>query len=797
MSDPLLIVTLIITMALVCERFLYACVCLVLYLMGICNDGKSTWFVTLFIQNMSSLAAGTLSAFSRLLSVSIRTLLWCMVVMGVWWVLYYASRHSAPALIMFQRVYNAEVGGILRLAIVVPMQMLQLIWDAVIPLWNVVVYCVHSIPTRILLENVLDIEGLAEVKAFIVHLAYFVQKFLMSLVDYVQVIINPPDLFDADFRLIDLMTPFAELRLAVSYGLTWVGRMCSVASSVVDIALYPFLDINFGLALHNLGNGLLYLIIHVPAVTVDRCKAGGGELVYCLPDFEPVFDLVVEGIRNVGNLVDNWLDIVMVIVQSVLTGTSPACDVGMAVIDIGAKSFMMGLNETTVVGIGTSAFALTDGWNIQVFERSESHNFPDAFPVAVRVNYGIAKVSASVDIPGLLGCMCSNQDYGMQIVCAVAPLDLLETSYFVPVEFSIPTTSFYMSCERAKIKVETIRRPVTRFTSNSQSTVRSPVAEAAIWVRPMCSSEMIDMGCIETFKLSGCFPYCMALWTKGYKGSLVLRPASDWWNTVAMVSRDCGLHTWDLRDGELKELTSTLRQKSGITSPWSKMEVQVNNTRCVYSGNTFSRMIKSAETTASAYSKHRSITLETQPFAFAGDLVFTAVHTSTSNTGVEFWGIEVHRIWGNQVLFLLKIICSVTICLIPFNSSSERGPHFSKRSKHCLRLSSGCCLRLCSRSVVCCSICRSACLSATDSVVVVIGGSSCCFSSRGGAVVVVVGGVDGDASKKSARIPATDFLVSRSTVRFGRTSRSWIALEKLMSFLVEVVVVAALLLLLL
>ena len=427
--------------------------------------------------------------------------------------------------------------------------------------------------------------------------------------------------------------------------------MCSVASSVVDVALYPFLDINFGLCLHNLGNGLLYFLIHVPATTVDRCReSAGSSVVYCLPDFDPVFDLLTEGLRNAGNLIDNWMDITMVIVQSVLTGTSPACDVGMAVVDVSSQSMLiMGINETTIVGLASSAFALTDGWNVQVFERSERHNYPDAFPMPVFVHYGIARVSASVDVTGLLGCTCSNQAYGMQLTCAVAPLDPLEPSYFVPVEFAVPTTSFYMGCSRSKIKVETIRKPVTRFTSNSQSSVRSPVAEAAIWVRPMCSSEVIDIVCIETFKLAGCFPYCMALWTKGYTGSLVLRPANDWWNTVSMVARDCGLHTWDLVDGEMKEITSTLLQKSGVTSPWASVEVQVNSTRCVYSGDTFSRMIKSEASTA--YGEHRSITLSEQPFAFAGDLVFTAVQTT-----IGTWGIEVHRIWGNQVMILLLLL---------------------------------------------------------------------------------------------------------------------------------------------
>ena len=745
-----------VTCALVAERVLYACVCLLFFIFGLGPDHKSTWFVSLFVQNTMSLVSGIANSLARLLAVSIRAVVWCVVIIMIWWALYYARRHSAPALIMFQRVYNSDMGGALRLAIVVPAQLLQLIWDAVVPMWNLVFYCIKTIPVRVVLENILDPGGLAEVEECVKHLALFIQQVIVSLFDYVSIILAPPvKSFDADLRLLDLMTPLAEWRLAVSNVLAWTGRMCSVASSVVDVTMYPFLDINFGLCVHNMCNAFLYFFIHVPAITVDRCKAGNGILVYCLPDFEPVFELLVEGLRNMGNLVDNWMDITMIIIQSVLTGTSPACDVGMAVIDLSSQSSLMGFNETTIVGIATSAFSLTDGWNVQVFERSERQNYPNAFSMPVRVNYGIAKVSASMDVAGLLGCECFNRAYGMQIICAVAPLDHLESSYIVPVEFAVPTTSFFMACERAKIKVETIRKPVTRYTSNSHSSVQSPVAEAAIWVTPMCSSEAVDVVCIDTFKLAGCFPYCMALWTKGYTGSLVLRSADDWWNTVAMVSRDCGLHTWDLVDGDLKETTSKLLRPTGVTSPWSQVEVQLNNSQCVYSANVFSRMDKTYA--SPAYSEHRSIRLTGQPFAFAGDLVFTAVET---NMGI--WGIEVHRIWGNQVIAACRVITHLNPC----NTSSERGPHFCNSSKQVLRVSSGCCLRCCSRSTVCCSMCNRACLRASDSTVSTTRGL---WST--------------DASKKSDKTPATDFLMCRLTVRLGKINSSWIALEKLMSFL--------------
>jgi hypothetical protein len=70
-------------------------------------------------------------------------------------------------------------------------------------------------------------------------------------------------------------------------------------------------------------------------------------------------------------------------------------------------------------------------------------------------------------------------------------------------------------------------------------------------------------------------------------------------------------------------------------------EVQLNSSHCVYAPNTFSRMIRN---TTNAYASYRSVAITGQPFAFAGDLALTAV-----NTVGDTWGIDVQRVWGNQV----------------------------------------------------------------------------------------------------------------------------------------------------
>jgi hypothetical protein len=71
-------------------------------------------------------------------------------------------------------------------------------------------------------------------------------------------------------------------------------------------------------------------------------------------------------------------------------------------------------------------------------------------------------------------------------------------------------------------------------------------------------------------------------------------------------------------------------------------EVQLNGTRCVYAPNAFSRMLR---TTSAAYEPYRYVLRSGQPFAFAGDLVLTAV-----NTVGDTWGIDIQRVYGNQVI---------------------------------------------------------------------------------------------------------------------------------------------------
>jgi hypothetical protein len=154
-------------------------------------------------------------------------------------------------------------------------------------------------------------------------LAGFTKSSVVGMADYVPKFIYPcstksDTCYDPGERTYNFITPISELRrMAVAISKI-LDNMCAGITGPADIILYPLLDINTAKAVHNIGNSILYSIIHIPSVTYQRCKDhgnGGENLVMCLPDFEPPTNMLVAGLRNLGDMLDNWLDVSSIIVQ--------------------------------------------------------------------------------------------------------------------------------------------------------------------------------------------------------------------------------------------------------------------------------------------------------------------------------------------------------------------------------------------------------------------------------------------------------------------------------------------------
>jgi hypothetical protein len=126
----------------------------------------------------------------------------------------------------------------------------------------------------------------------------------------------------------------------------------------------------------------------------------------------------------------------------------------------------------------------------------------------------------------MMGCRCDDTDSdGIVIRCGYA---FYERVYYEVagdssddlvsyVTFQIPSTAKYMKCISTEITVKTLRWPSTRISNRPRytDTFAQGVADAAIWVKPRCSSSNNEAICLKEFRNAACFPYCLALRASG------------------------------------------------------------------------------------------------------------------------------------------------------------------------------------------------------------------------------------------------------------------------------------------
>ena len=198
----------------------------------------------------------------------------------------------------------------------------------------------------------------------------------------------------------------------------------------------------------------------------------------------------------------------------------------------------------------------------------------------------------------------------------------------------------------------------------------------------MCTADAtkIDLDCIESFKQSSCFPYCMALHARGTGTQpMILHGASEWDSGVVMLNRHCG---WGVELGDNSSATSSSTftgSQNLVVLPQDQFGINMKtplNSSCTYHP-TASSMVPKTHTIE--YQEYDSIDLtcvETnentcQPFAFAGDIALVALPT----VGGSGWTIQVQRIFGSQsneftIIPLPQLIPSSGPCSTPSDCGS-------------------------------------------------------------------------------------------------------------------------------
>lgn len=311
--------------------------------------------------------------------------------------------------------WNNVIGPRAHAIMILPIEAASMFFGAVLPLYNTVTW----ISARVLYEGLLmplvtSPDSLLRVFTSTSRMTQAVAESLTSYTVQSLRDCSSADLTqlqasrcigDVGIRTLDLITPLTHFRDAVAIIIGWISvSICGPLAAPLDILFSPLMDINIIKAVHNIVNSILWTFVQVPIVTETRCRmfSQAEGVVMCLPDFEPAFRFLVEGLRRLGQGVDNWLDVTVLVVQEiVLPGTAPRCSDagGDPTLDVGdeVNKLLFESNNTVLVGLTETMFANTDGYNVLYYSTAKgavrSEVAENVWPIPIDVRMGVAAVT--------------------------------------------------------------------------------------------------------------------------------------------------------------------------------------------------------------------------------------------------------------------------------------------------------------------------------------------------------------------------------------------------------------------
>lgn len=655
------------------ERLIYA-------LLGLfwSNDGEvkqamSHQFIASCVEFIVNLLFALLYTLLSLVSALVTAMFWVSVVLLMGSILYVTYEQAPWVWTDLARAYNAFLGPFVNTTIVDSLDLLNTVFKGIIPLWNGSFFFINRllsgyfIPTLITESVTLGRIGVS-IYSFSKHLS-------LSLFGWVQTVVVacPASEGDACYSLVDrtldIVTPMSDVRNVVGHFVGIVRNVCDPITPLFDIATFPFMDLNLAKGLHNIVNAILYIVVQMPEITHLRCSRHKDEgVLMCTPDMDPFFSFLVTGIRDLGRMIDNWIEVVFVIMQGILgLRSTAACDgvlLTPPVLTPGLlRSTLFGSNQTVTVGLGGWLMAVTDGVFISYLGQGQTRMA--AWPSPVNVSHGVAAVTYSTSsdrdvtrlssssyastATALLGCKCVSNGQRIQLQCTVLPYEglLANQSSSVPVFFQQGATiEKSLSCSDIDIVVQSVRWPATRFSSSGTPlpdcslTRTCNQVDATVWVVPRGNCDRESTVC-------NCYPFCMATRLAGSQASaLVLYSANQWRSKVYVVKRDCNLQSTSSSMQGVFSVSDSVSDSTVVTTQASDGSPQfISSSQEQTLACTDNLLVTSIinKTVHLAYTNPTAAFLRnpSAPFVITGDTIFTAV-----KHGDGGYTVQVERLTG-------------------------------------------------------------------------------------------------------------------------------------------------------
>lgn len=170
--------------------------------------------------------------------------------------------------------WNEGIGPQVHAIIILPLELLNALVGALIPIYNTLVWVV----TRMIKEGVVVpllkapevvVRSFGAAALFARSSGVSVSQFAISTFRACN---TSTCVTDVGTRTLDVITPMSHVRDFVALWTDWVGsEVCGPIAAPMDIATAPIMDINTAKAVHNLVNAALWLVLEMPIVTEARC----------------------------------------------------------------------------------------------------------------------------------------------------------------------------------------------------------------------------------------------------------------------------------------------------------------------------------------------------------------------------------------------------------------------------------------------------------------------------------------------------------------------------------------------
>lgn len=472
---------------------------------------------------------------------------------------------------------ESPVSQTIHFLIRIPLQVLDEVAFYVVPVYNFVVFTIVHIPTEFF-ANFLFGDGASLVMGGITAFSKSVSLLVQAVADYARAnhlecpaleavcwnntgsttcvpadtIAIAASCLDVTERQFNAMPFLTEMMKGFSYLLKALSMGCESMEALINLFCFPLTDPALWKFLHHALNALLYLLVGAPTASTARCTLVGGFAArpsLCTPDFAPAFEYAATASESIGNVIDNFLDMIYLLV---FYGKNAVCPSGQSTqhalyLPLWKDPFMKSLfggNTTALVTLSSSLFALTDGQH-SVYVSHKTNLLRSYFPGAwgqtpVNPRFGVASVLNKAGEHAMFACACIDTPSQMVVQCSTLSLAVGTASVIsFNSTWEVSQAGQFMQCSTVRILVQSVRWPESRSTMLKQS---SPIVDAVVYVIPTCGGDSNILSCLDSriFTLSNCYPFCMALHHRNTGDRpLLFRGSNSWKNGVLVVDRDC------------------------------------------------------------------------------------------------------------------------------------------------------------------------------------------------------------------------------------------------------------------